>query len=243
MEHSTSRWNVRIKTYPDGKQQYLVSEFPIKKQIFEKEVVHDGSKVEKKELDNQARAIQTIYDLARSSKWDWFITITFSPEIVDRFDYDACSELVIKFTQSLRYYNCQYIIIPEQHKKGSWHFHGLVKGDLPVKLAISAKTGRCMIDNKGRLIYNITCYDKGYNTATKIGDSDRAVSYVTKYTTKNKMTKIPKGRKRYWASRGLPKPEVDTFLSGLEEASQLIHACRYQKEIVAKFNRFYIGEV
>ncbi len=243
MERSASRWNVRVKTYPDGKQQYLVSEFPVKRPVFEKEVVHDGSTVEKKEGENQSRAIQVVYDLARGLKWDWFFTLTFSPEEVDRFDFDACAALVLKFTRSMRHYNCRYIIIPEQHKSGAWHFHGLAKGDLPTKLAINSKTGKFVFDNKGRLVYNVTNFDVGFTTATKIGSSDRTVSYLTKYLTKDKMSKVPKGRKRYWASRKLPKPEVDTFLAGLEEASQLIHACRYNKEIPARFNRFFVGEV
>lgn len=243
MEQSASRWNVRIKTYPDGKQQYLVSEFPVKKPVFKKEVVHDGSTVERKEGENQARAIQQIYDLARGLKWDWFITLTFDPKVADRFDYNAVSALVLKFTQSLRWYKCLYLIIPEQHKSGAWHFHGLVKGKLPVEVAISPKTGKPIFDNNRRLVYNVTNFDVGFTTATKIGDSDRTVSYLTKYMTKDKMNKIPKGKKRYWASRGLPKPEVETCLFGLQEAGQLIRACRYQKEIPARFNRFFIGEV
>lgn len=243
MEHSENRWNVRIKTYSDGKQLYMVSEFPVKKPVFKKDVVHDGSTVERKEIENQGRAIQMVYDLARGTQWDWFITLTFSPQEVDRFNYDACSALVLKFTRSLRYYDCQYIIIPEQHKKGSWHFHGLVKGDLPVTLATNAKKGGFIFDNKGRPIYNVANFDVGFSTATQIGDSDRTVSYITKYLTKDKMAKVPKGKKRYWASKGLPKPEVTTYLGGLEEASELLGCCRYKKEISARFNRFFIGEV
>lgn len=243
MLESTSRWNVRIKTYPDGRQQYLVSEFPVKKHEFKKEAVHDGSTVERKEAENQARAIQNIYDLARGTKWDWFITLTFDPEKVDRFDYDAVSDLVIKFTQSLRWYKCQYLIIPEQHKSGAWHFHGLVKGGLPVKVAVSPKTGKCIFDNNRRPVYNVTNFDVGFTTATKIGSSEKTVSYLTKYMTKDKMNKIPKGKKRYWASRGLPKPQVDMCLYDLRTAGQIIQACRYKKEIPARYNRFFIGEV
>lgn len=243
MERSENRWNVRIKTYPDGKQLYMVSEFPVKKPVFKKEVVHDGSAVEKKEIENQGRAIQAVYDLARGTKWDWFITLTFAPENVDRFDYDACAALVLKFTRSLRYFGCLYIIIPEQHKKGSWHFHGLVKGDLPVTLAINPKTGKLILDNHYRPVFNVANFDVGFTTATQIGDSDRTVSYITKYLTKDKMSKVPKGKKRYWASKGLPKPEVETYLGGLFEAGALIRACRYKKEIQAKYNRFFIGEV
>lgn len=242
MEHSENRWNVRIKTYSDGKQLYMVSEFPVKKPVFKKEAVRDGSTVEKKEIENGARAIQMVYDLARGTKWDWFITLTFSPEEVDRFDYDACAALVLKFTQSLRWYNCLYMIIPEQHKSGAWHFHGLIKGDLPVTLARNPQ-GKLIFDNKRRPIYNVINFKVGFSTATQIGDSDKTVSYITKYLTKDKMAKVPKGKKRYWASRGLPKPEVTTYLGGLEEAAQLLGCCRYKKEIPAKFNRFIIGEI
>ncbi len=56
MIHSDVRWNVRVKTYPDGKQQYFVAELPIKKTVFRKEAVRDGSKVEIKEIENKSRA-------------------------------------------------------------------------------------------------------------------------------------------------------------------------------------------
>lgn len=242
MEHSENRWNVRIKTYSDGKQLYMVSEFPVKKAVFKKDVVHDGSTVERKEIENQGRAIQMVYDLARGTQWDWFITLTFSPQEVDRFDYGAVSALVLKFTRSLRYYGCQYIIIPEQHKSGAWHFHGLIKGNLPLSVA-TGKEGRVLFDNCKRPIFNLTNFEFGFTTATEIGDSDKTVSYITKYLTKDKMAKVPKGKKRYWASKGLPKPEVTTYLGSLEEASDLLGVCRYKKEISARFNRFFIGEV
>ncbi len=242
MIHSDWGWNVRVKTYPDGKQQYFVAGNPIKQTVFKKEAVRDGSTVEVKQIENKSRAIQRIYDLARSTKWDWFITLTFRPEEVDRFDYDAVSKLMVLFTKSLRYYHCLYVIIPEQHKKGSWHFHGLVKGDLPTEEAFSPR-GKPIFDNHHRRVYNITNFKVGHTTATKIGSSERAVTYITKYLTKDKMTKIPKGKKSFWASRKLPEPEVDTYLGSLEEAALLLDCCRYKKEIQGKFNRFFVGEL
>lgn len=243
MEHSDWGWNVRVKTYPDGKQQYFLSELPIKQTVHRKEAVRDGSKVELKEEENQSRAIQRIYDLARSTKWDWFINLTFSPEEVDRFDYDAVSKLMVLYTRSLRYYNCLYLVIPEQHKKGSWHFHGLVKGDFPKVKAVNPHTGKFILDNHGRQVYNITNFKVGFTQATQIGDSDRSVTYLTKYITKGKMMKIPKGRNRFWASRKLPEPEVETYLGSLEEAAMLLNCCRYKKEIQGKFSRFFVGEL
>lgn len=243
MEHSDWGWNVRVKTYPDGKQQFFIAERPIKRPIFPKEAVLDGSTVETKQLENRSRAIQRIYDLARSTQWDWFVTLTFSPDEVDRFDYDAVSKKMVSFTQSLRWYNCLYLIVPEQHDKGSWHFHGLIRGELPVVEAVNPHTGKFILDNKGRQVYNVVNFKAGFTTATKITDSNRAVTYLTKYLTKGKMTKIPKGKKSFWASRKLPEPEVETYLGSLEEAALLLKGCRYRKDIQSKFNRFLLGEV
>ncbi len=242
MEHSDWGWNVRVKTYPDGKQQYFVSELPIKQTVHRKEAVRDGSTIEIKQIENKNRAIQRIYDLARSTQWDWFITLTFSPKEVNRYDYEATSKKMISFTQSLRWYHCLYVIVPEQHKDGAWHFHGLVKGELPTKEAFNSH-GKPIFDNHHRRVYNVTNFTVGHTMATKIGSSERAVTYLTKYLTKDKMTKIPKGKKSFWASRKLPEPKVDTYLGSLEEAAMLLNCCRYKKEIQGKFSRFFVGEL
>lgn len=39
------------------------------------------------------RTKQSVYSLAYNNKWDWFVTLTFSDEKVDRYDY---SEIIKK---------------------------------------------------------------------------------------------------------------------------------------------------
>ena len=73
------------------------------------------------------RAKQTIYEIARNGQWDWFVTLTLSPDQVNRYDYGECSKKVSKWLNNLRR-TCQdmkYLVVPELHKDGAYHFHGL----------------------------------------------------------------------------------------------------------------------
>lgn len=163
----------------------------------------------------QSRAIQKIYHIARSIKWEWFITLTFNPDKVDSFDYDSCVKAVKNWLDYVRRHTeeFQYIIVPEKHKSGRFHFHGLCNG-----FAEDHMTDSGLIDCAGRVIYNIDNYNYGFTTATKIGESERAVSYLGKYVTKDVMSST-EGRKRYWASKNIPLADVFTFES---EPDQLL---------------------
>lgn len=142
-------YNVRVKVFPDGTKQMLWSEKGRQREYeiaeTEKEKKHDGESVERKEVDNMKRAVQTVYDLAKSNEWDWFITLTISKEICDRYDYGKCSDEIIRFTRFMRDHGCRWLIVPEQHKDGAYHFHGLVQGDLPVLAAVNPKTGEKLV--------------------------------------------------------------------------------------------------
>ena len=50
----------------------------------------------------------------------------------------------------------------------------------------------------------------GFTTATKVSDSGRVASYMTKYITKD-LISYSKGKKKYWASKNLTKPCITDY--------------------------------
>lgn len=193
-------YNHSIKTYPDGTELHTVFKQMRQTDFKRVKVKKTGKSVKRKEIDNNKRAVNKVYDLARSNNWDWFITLTLDPKICDRYDYQSVSEQLSKFKKYLTEHDIQYLIVPEQHKDGAYHFHGLIQGNLSV---VPAKK------NDGSFIpdvFWVKGYKLGFCSASKIRDNQRVSTYITKYLTKK--LSVPKGKKRYWASTGLNKPVV-----------------------------------
>ena len=131
-----------------------------------------------------SRAKNNVYRIARSNKWDWFITLTFDRTKTDASDYDLVLYRLKIFLNNLQKRKCpdmKYIIVPELHKdKEHYHFHGLLANvdNLTFK---AWKVDR----KKKQIIYNITDWSYGFTTATKVLDTGRVSSYITKYITKS----------------------------------------------------------
>lgn len=212
-------YNHVIKTYPDGTIQHFFYH-KAREHDFEKlnngkkNNKKDGSTIKRKEVDNNKRAKQAVYDYARSNDFDWFVTLTLDPSKCNRFDYDSCRNELKRFTKYLTESGFKYLIVPEQHENGAFHFHGLIQGNLPVVPALNVKT-HDVIDG----VYWIKNYDSGFTTATKIIDRGKTATYITKYLTKD--LQVPKGRKRYWNSSGLNKP-VKEYCHEFLNSEQLI---------------------
>lgn len=154
------------------------------------------------------RTRKTIYDIARSDCWDWFFTLTFDPKKIDRYDYDVCSKKLHYWLSNMhkKAPYMKYLVVPEQHKDGAWHFHGLFKNVDGLDFRFSGKR-----DRRNRRIYNVDSYRWGFTTATRISDFRRASSYLCKYVTKD-LCLHTKGKKRYWCSRNVERPVVSDFL-------------------------------
>lgn len=208
-------YNVKVVTY-DGEQDIYLYERPIGRYL--KPVMTDDEKAEMREKrrtsvmtsDNmkrtRRRAIQTIYDYARANHWDLFVTWTFDPERVDRHDYDEVAAKMSNWLDNTRKNTCpdmKYLVVPERHKDGAYHFHGLMANVDVLPLKDSG-----VRDKKGRPIYNLSSYRMGFTTATKIEDSKRAANYITKYIT-DELICSTKNKRRYWVSRNLERGEIE----------------------------------
>lgn len=165
------------------------------------------------------RTKSVISDLVICNEFDLFVTFTFSPNKVDRYDVNACKRVMhnwlMRNKMRDRSPNLKYLIVPEFHKKceecvtaridlcvhfnrpKALHFHALIK-NYNGKLKDSGKL------QKGRKVYNLTGFRSGHTTACKIDNHEAVGNYVKKYITKD--MPLLYAKKRYWASRGLVRP-------------------------------------
>ncbi len=147
-----------------------------------------------------SRSKNTVYRIARSNEWDWFITLTFDRSRTDASDYDIIVDRLHIFLNNLQKRKCsgmKYLIVPELHAdKTHYHFHGLLAGVDNLRFSYSGRDDK----KSGRCIYNIPEWTWGFTTATRIGDSARASSYITKYITKDVDTHL-KNKRRFYYSR------------------------------------------
>lgn len=133
------------------------------------------------------RSKNKIFYYARSNDWSdgYFCTLTINPENHNVFDYAACSELIKKFLQCLRNYDKRIyaLFVPEKHKSGAFHFHGIISGlDLKQEglIRFSGHTFR------GNKIYNFVKFWKyGFTNVTKVENTLAIEKYISKYTTKD----------------------------------------------------------
>lgn len=196
---------IKVSWFPYDKVE---SDFLDKIRKEKNEVVSDNEQdIQRSIQQSVARTKKTIYDYAKMVEWEWFVTLTMSPDKTDRSNYSECSYKLRKWLDNVKQTksdNFKYLVIPELHKdKKSYHFHGLFADCGSMRFALS--------DNdfaKEKEIYNIKDYRLGFSTATKIKDLKRVTSYITKYVTKEIIETVPVGRQRYYVSKSIPKPAI-----------------------------------
>lgn len=129
------------------------------------------------------RSKNKIFYYARSNDWSngYFVTLTLNPELVDSKDYKSSVDCVKKFLDFLRHFDSSIyaLIVPEKHKSGSFHFHGLIHGDISDLLSYSGHV------QNGCLIYNfVRGWKFGFSNVTKVQNTLAVEKYICKYTTK-----------------------------------------------------------
>lgn len=152
---------------------------------------------------SQKRTINEIYNITRSNSWDYFITLTFNPQRVNRYDFDDVVEAAGKYFNFLRKEydkDLKYFLVPEKHQDGAWHIHGLVASNM-ITIVNSGH-----VDKKGRTIYHMPHYIYGFSDATRISNQFAACSYMTKYVTKD-LCFDTMYRNRYIVSKNVGRAE------------------------------------
>ena len=233
-------YNVKIITYPDLTKQYRIYHntigtddlsIPVRPHKKGERNPFDGKVckeilVDIKDYKNHVdevsikRTKKKVYDYAKSNEWEWFVTFTFSPDKVNRYDYDECTKYLSKWFNNLKRSSpaLSYLVVPEQHKDGAYHFHGLFSGmnehqiEWTGKYVIKRVRGlRSKFVRTKEKIYKIGSYKLGWMTATRVREMEKVTSYITKYITKDMLDGLH-GRKRYWCSRNLVLPLEEVFI-------------------------------
>lgn len=158
-----------------------------------------------------SRARQAICELAKCNDWQYFVTFTINKKQFDRY---ILKEYITAFTKWLSNYSARktggikidYLLIPELHKDGAWHLHGLMNG-IPGKHLSSFEKGkhpRYLIEN-GYL--NWAAYEKkfGFCSFDKIRSKQKVAGYITKFIRQpSRVQKIMKlNSKLYYNTKGL----------------------------------------
>lgn len=165
------------------------------------------SEIEQNRERSYRRCKNMIFHYARCYKWEYFITITFSPDKVDRTNFSECSRKLRRWLNNQRVNapDLKYLFVPELHADGkSWHFHGLMADAGNIKFIDSGHK------SKGDIIYNLGKWSYGFSTATVIKDTFRVSKYIGKYITKN-VCQLTEKQHRYYVSNNLPMPVVSTY--------------------------------
>ena len=139
-------------------------------------------------ISSLSRTKTLVRDLVLCNDFELFCTFTFDPNKVDSFKLHRCWSVMSRWLHHQRDLSREkgkefkYLIIPEQHKSGRWHFHALISGYSSTLKDSGLKTLTL------RPIYNITAFRSGFTTAVEIDSKEGVSSYVTKYITKDFIT-------------------------------------------------------
>lgn len=177
------------------------------------------------------RAQARLKELLRSNSFQYFVTITLDKAKVDRYDYGTIIKPLNKWLDNrVQRKGYKYILVPELHKDGAIHFHGLISGDMELsdsgtvkvhghKKPVSMATYKRHY--KGRpysTIYNATDWRYGFTTVVKLRrtisaadgaavqyNSAAVANYISKYITKDS---VKVGGRWYLSGGTLDRPRT-----------------------------------
>lgn len=212
------RHEARIKIYPMGGYEIMACNRPVfaeypaqtkrKKKpeepnranrTDEKKGLRSSDSVSRDER-SMRRARSRVREIALSNKFRWFVTLTLDQSKIDRYDMTAIIKVLNSWLNNrVKRNGLSYVIVPELHKDGAIHFHGLFSDCLTY-----SSSGHS--DAAGHPVYNLKDWTLGFSSAIEIyGDYQKAVSYVCKYIGKG-VSKI--GGRWYYSGGKLEKPTI-----------------------------------
>lgn len=126
-----------------------------------------------------SRSKSRVNELALCNEFDYFCTFTQSADLRDRFDLKAFRKDFAMFVRNEnrgRENKIKYLLVPERHKNGAWHMHGLLMGLADSDLKVNGNGYLDWVRYRRKF---------GFFSCSKIRDRDATASYVTKYITKD----------------------------------------------------------
>ena len=126
------------------------------------------------------------YAICNEDLFDLFITLTLDKQVIDRYDISVVYPKLRAFLSNrVQRDGLAYILVPELHKDGAIHFHGLINSSAVQLKDSGKKYWKQDSPCQSQRIYNVTDWKFGYTTAVKLsGDYERDCNYMTKYVMK-----------------------------------------------------------
>ena len=176
-----------------------------------------------------------ISDYVLCNNFSHFATFTFDPSNPkvkteeNRHDFQKMASLLKNWlkTEQLNHFRrhgrkFRYLIVPERHKNGAWHFHALLENykneteNFYTRKNKYITVSELKSKKKDKNRKFITRYKLGRSEIAPIKDKTKMSSYIKKYITKELIE--DKNAKRYWSSRNLKQPEIiENFISEFQK--------------------------
>ncbi len=180
--------------------------------------------------------------LLEMNDFDWFATLTFDKQKIDRTNDELVYKAYVKYINNTKHQfpTFRYLTVLERHEDGCIHFHLLIGGLTTKQLGLVNSGKVCcswafykdkicskeyfektkhlheLQDTDGLPVYNVTTFPYGLTTVTRIASRERCNSYIKKYINKDigKSTEIFK--KRFFYSQNLTRPTIVDRLIGAD---------------------------
>jgi hypothetical protein len=155
--------------------------------------------------NNISRARSRIKEYALQNEWHSFATLTLNKEKYDRYDLKNYHKDLSKFINN---YNrslpddekVKYLLIPEMHKDGAWHMHGLLKGIQKQDMITNSNGYQTWIQYQKKF---------GYISFSPINDISSCSNYILKYIGKGFGVDVQSlGSHLYYSSKGLARADI-----------------------------------
>ena len=234
MEMKDITHNLRVKIYPDGSREYLCASLNIFREAgwelsdkWDTEPREATGETDKADSLARAkrRARNALRDIALSNTdFSHFVTLTLDAAHVDRYDPKSIIRKLNTWADNqVRRKGLKYILVPEYHKDGAVHFHGLINAALPLvasgayslrgggkpRKPRSAAQRTQWLAEGAQPVYNLPAWKLGYTTAIPLyGERSAAIGYVCKYIAKAQ-DKI--GGRWYYSGGDLARPLIELY--------------------------------
>lgn len=184
--------------------------------------------------NNYSRARSMILQYALCNPWDYFFTGTLDKEKYNRYRLDRYASQLMQWIRDKRKaYDAKFqvLLIPEPHKDGAWHMHGLIYG-LPDQVLRPFRPPEPQYLIRGGFL-NWPDYQRkfGFCSLAPIQNPVATAYYITKYVSKDLSRRSGDlGKHLYFHSRPLKKADPVSDIYYYD--SRLDEYCIYESEFV-----------
>lgn len=191
----------------------------------------EETKYDNKLVQSLSRARRTVLELALCNDWAYFCTFTLDKE---KYKRDDLPKFQKDFSQWIRDQRKKYkklgfdfpihfLFVPEEHKDGAWHMHGLLSDITPFTIPFYCQKQQGLFKpwEVRKLVeggyFNWPDYQEKFGNCSlgKIKNKVATGFYISKYITKQiDDCKLPPNAHAYYASHGLNRAEFHGDIYG-----------------------------